>query len=121
MRAGNRVDVRLGAKLAREVTAWAKAHGASISEAVRLLTTMGLRGGEPVSASEPKSAPPVNAEALRQLVRVGVNLNQITRKLNTSGELDYDLVRLRDEVASTTELVREAVRALGVHDDTEGA
>ncbi|WP_298633679.1 plasmid mobilization relaxosome protein MobC [uncultured Mobiluncus sp.] len=120
MRAGNRVDVRLGEKLAREVTAWAEAHDASVSETLRLLITIGLRSGEPVREHERKSVPPVNQEAVRQLTRVGVNLNQVTRKINRSGALDFDLMRLRDEVASTTELVREAVRVLGVHDDTEG-
>ena len=119
MRAGNRVDVRLGEKLAKEVSGWAEAHGATISEAVRLLTTIGLRSGEPVSEHERKTIPPVNQEAVRQLVRVGVNLNQITRKLNTSGALDCDLVRLCEDILTTTEQIRQATHSLGVQDDTQ--
>lgn len=119
MRAGNRVDVRLGAKLAREVTEWAEAHDASVSETLRLLITMGLRSGEPVRTSERESIPPVNQEAVRQLVRIGVNLNQVTKKINSSGAIDYELVRLRDDLQSTTEQVCRAVQALGVHDDSQ--
>lgn len=119
MRAGNRVDVRLGDKLAREVTEWAEAHDARTSEAVRLLISMGLRCGEPVSVRERKTVPPVNREAVLQLTRVGVNLNQLTRQVNKSNNPSYELAAIRDDLQSTTEQVRRVVQALGVQDDSQ--
>lgn len=121
MSGGTKISVRLGDKLARAVSAWAKSHGARTSEAVRILLAQGLRRDDLVRVREHESAPSVNQEALRELTRVGVNLNQAVRQINKSGAVDFELVRLRDDLTATAEQIRVATRRLGVHDDTQSS
>lgn len=121
MGVGNKISVRMGDKLASAVSAWAKAHGARTSEAVRILIAQGLKRPDLVLVREHKTEPSVNADALRELTRVGVNLNQAVRQINRSGAIDFELVRLRDDLASTAEQIRDAVRALGLGDDSQSA
>lgn len=119
MGVGNKISVRMGDKLARAVSAWAKAHDARTSEAVRILIAQGLKHPDLVRAREHESTPSVNQEALRELTRVGVNLNQAVRQINRSGAIDFELVRLREDLQSTAEQIRAATHALGVQDDSQ--
>lgn len=119
MSCGTKISVRMGDKLARAVSAWAKAHGARTSEAVRILIALGLQRGELVRVREHESTPSVNQDALRELTRVGVNLNQAVRRINRSGAIDFELVRLRDDLTSTAAEIRDAVRRLGLQDDSQ--
>ncbi len=50
----------------------------------------------------PPTIPQINRDALAELHRVGANLNQIARKLNSSGEVDlHDLRSTVSELRAT--------------------
>lgn len=97
----SRVHVLLTVTEKGRVREAARRGGLSISEYVRRRTL-----GRPVTSR-------VDADAERQLRRIGVNLNQLARVANTAGQVERG--------ADLDALVAEIRRAIGVLQDGESA
>lgn len=94
------LDRRIGMRLPAEVAdAWkaaAKAAGRSLSDWIRAQVAVGgvVVTGKPSPARVPKRRAEAQADPalVREVAKVGNNLNQVARKLNSGGVLDEEAV-----------------------------